>query len=174
MDVLIITDETNHYKSGDIIPESNISSEDVVPGDCFIMAKGESNPKGQEVWIKGISYSIGGSNKTYELTDEYAIKAVVCDGIVIPKLRRAKGSEQFAHTKMVKRGPRLPAERVGELVTWWPELKQLKPFEEQETPQVIQEAVETIEEIGDVTEDLDLNATNPESQDSEVESKTCC
>lgn len=148
MHITLIANE-KRYQVGDIVPEDVVVSE--VPYGELLLIPGEVNPEGEEVLIPATAYEF--NRRIYEL-DTYAIKAVVRDGTLVPMLRQSRGQEKYALTKLVKKSPRHQAERVGELVLWWPITE--KTIEaETSTDKFVDEAVNTVEELGDdITENF--------------------
>jgi hypothetical protein len=131
------------FQPGEVLPPDSIVSK--VPQETVILGKGEQNPKGEEVLITGTIYFVG--RKEYDL-EGYAIRAILCDGLLVPCLRKSRGAEIYAETKIVKPSPRHVPERVGELTLWWPEIVKL-PKEEQEeiSNELVQEALDTTDQV---------------------------
>ena len=150
MRIVLINDE-EAYEVGDIIPNSCIVSEAIHGPSVLLDA--EQNPEGEDIVLIGKSYYI--NKKQYDLASGYGIEAVIRDDQIIPKLRRAKGEERYALTRMVKKGPRYEKERIGVMNEWWPSIKKLWSKTSQDI-EFVNEAVSTIEEIGEITEDFAL------------------
>jgi len=120
MNIAIRTNK-KYYETDKEIAHECISG-NVVLDEILILAAGEINPQGEEVLISGVDYVI--NNKRYDLSTGYAIKAVLCDGFIIPKLRRATMSERYAFVRRISE-PHKEEQVLGEVVEFWPDVKKI-------------------------------------------------
>ena len=148
---IAIVANNKFYNPGDIVPESMIMS-DVPQGDLLLVA-GEQNPEGEAVLIDAEAYSINRS--IYDLnTVGYVLKTVVRDGELVPLLRKSKGQERYALTKLIKESQRHKTKRVGDMTLWWPITE--RTWEDANTSdEFIDEALNVLEEVGnEISEDF--------------------
>jgi len=121
MHISILT-SSGFCESGEQFPVQHINA-DTVLEEVLILAPGEQNPQGDEVLITGLEYVIG--DKGYDLASGYALRAVVCDGLIVPKLRRATMSERYAFMKVVQVNPREQPRYKGEINEFWPVIEKI-------------------------------------------------
>ena len=150
MYISILINETLH-KVGEMIPEENIMTK--VPCGELLLMPAEQNPEGEEVLVVGKAYGI--KKNRYDLESGYAICAVIRDGELVPKLRRSKGQERYATTKLVKKSHRHQAVRIGDLLDWWPETQRLWK-DNIPTDVFVDEALNIIGEVGEIDENFAL------------------
>jgi len=158
---ITLVHEDNAYGCGEILPKECMVSKNA--HGPAVLLEAEQNPKGEDIVLTGVRYYI--NKKEYDLSSGYGIEAVIRDDQVIPKLRRAKGEERYALTHMVKKGPRQKPERIGVMLEWWPAVTKLWSEPTQNT-EFIDEALNIIEEAGEITEDFALPQDNLEALES--------
>lgn len=122
MHISILT-SSGFCNSGKQFPVQHINA-DTVLEEVLILAPGEQNPQGDEVLITGLEYVIG--NNGYDLASGYGLRAVVCDGMVIPKLRKATMSERYAFITKVQANPRTQPIYKGEINEFWPIVERIQ------------------------------------------------
>jgi len=149
---IAIWNNQKFYEAGDTVPESLIVS--TVPCGDVILSTGEYNPEGEEVLVSAEAYLI--DRKRYDLGNDYTLKAVVRDNMLIPKLRRSKGQEQYVTTRLIKPSQRHQPVRVGDMLEHWPMLEKMWTDKEEAVEEIVEEALCAIEEASEITEDFAL------------------